>query len=486
MPWSIACALVASWLLSSAPVREPNAPSQGPVAVGTIRGTVYDSLGGGPLAGATVELANPARVVTTDQRGSFTLDSVPVGAHRLVFSAPDLDSIGLFGFARDLDVRAGVQQVTLATPSFKTMYRTLCGSATEAVKDSAIMFGTVYDARSRTPVKAATVSFAWYAVEAKAGVQLVEMVRQATTDDAGNYGRCGLPADLALRTNASTATAASGPVSSVIGSSQVFRRDLYISEEFSNDRGTNAKADSVAPAARGTGIVRGVVRDEKGRALVGALVVLLASDRAVRTDSLGQYRFVGVPLGTQEVSVRQVGRGALYRTIDLAGDAPLDVSFTLPDATVLSTVNVRGERRIGSDQAEFSARRRMGFGRYLNQSEINKRFDMVSALQRMPGLTVRRGSGGIDIEHSLHRCQPQIVIDGVPNMGRGGASTIPILGQSDVPAPTLPEMRIDMLNPRDVVAVEYYAGAAGMPLQYVIGDASRCGLLLVWTVFARV
>src|SRR6187402_3798885 len=96
-------------------------PIQAPVqrlALGTIRGTVYDSLGKGPLAGATVELASPARVVLTDQRGNFTIDSVPVGAHRLIFSAPDLDSVGLFGFARDLDVRAGVQQVMLATPSF--------------------------------------------------------------------------------------------------------------------------------------------------------------------------------------------------------------------------------------------------------------------------------------------------------------------------------------------------------------------------------
>ena len=466
----------------------PRLPASQPPAqpaVGTIRGTVYDSLGGGPLAGATVELANPVRVVTTDQRGNFTLDSVPVGVHRLVFSAPDLDSIGLFGFARDLDVRAGVQQVLLATPSFKTMYLKLCGPSKEAVKDSAIMFGTVYDARTRTPVRDAKVSFAWYAVDSLAGKQLVELVRQATTDDAGNYGRCGLPAELALRTSAVSATAASGPVSSVIGSAQVFRRDLYISDEFSNEAGLRDKPDSVASATRGTGIVRGFVRDEKGRPLTGALVVLLASDRTARTDSLGQYRFAGVPLGTQELSVRQVGRGALYRTIDLAGDAPLDVSFVLPEATVLSTVNVRGERRMGSDQAGFASRKRIGFGRFVEQSEIVKRFDMPSAIQRIPGLTVQRTMSGVTIQVTRKQCTPLIVIDGIPGGIRNGGSTIPLPGETTGVMPSPMEMRVETLSTQDVVAMEFYDSTDPMPLQYSFGDAERCGMLLIWTVFAR-
>ena len=132
----IAFALVLPPLLSSAPITPAPQSIAQPPLTGTIRGTVYDSLGGRALAGATVELVSPARVVKTDQRGNFALDSVPVGANRLVFSAPDLDSIGLFGFARDLDVRAGAQQVTLATPSFKTPALTPRRASTDAVTDS--------------------------------------------------------------------------------------------------------------------------------------------------------------------------------------------------------------------------------------------------------------------------------------------------------------------------------------------------------------
>ena len=469
--------ILSALLLLPILLRAQQPPARDAEAVGTIRGTVYDSLGQRALAGATVELTSPARVAVTDQRGNFTMDSVPVGARRLTFAAPELDSIGLFGFARDLEVVAGVQRVALATPSFGTMYRTLCAPSSEAAKDSAIMFGTVYDARTRLPVPAATVWFSWYAVDETSGPQLMELVRQSATDDAGNYGRCGLPADLALRTHARSAASASGPVATVIGEARVYRRDFFVSDEFG--------VDTAPPASRGSGIVLGTVRDDRGGPLVNALVVLTASDRTARTDSLGQYRLVGVPLGTQELSVRQVGLGALYRTIDVTADAPLEVSFTMPLATVLATVNVRGERRPGVDRAGYLSRQQMGWGRYLNQQELAKRPDMQSALSRVAGLLVRQTPGGLSITNARNGCDPLIVIDGVPGPNLRRTSTIPIPGQSSVSLATSMEMRIESMNVRDVVAVEYYAGSAGIPLQYTNGDAPRCGMLLIWTLFAR-
>ncbi len=469
--------IVIAMLLASVAARasQPAAPASR--AYGTIRGTVYDSLSHAVIAGAVVELESPARVVQTDRRGAFTIDSVPVGAHRLTFSAPALDSIGLFGFARNLDVREGDQRVALATPSFQTLYRSVCAPAEVATKDSAIVFGTVYDARTRRPAPGVSVQFSWYAMDASSGPQLLRVMRQATTDSVGNYGRCGLPDDLALQSQAASATSASGSIATVIGEARVLRRDLYVSDEFLVDSATGATRSN------GSGMIRGTVRDEKGAPLVNALVVLLASDRTARTDSLGVYRFTGVPLGTQELSVRQVGRGALYRMIDVTGEAPLEESFTLPQSTVLATVNVRGVRRLGSDQAEYLARQRHGFGRYVNQAEIAKRPDMAAALQQIAGLNVRRGSGGLVVDNRRYGCQPLIVLDGFPESGGGGSSTIPRAGAATMPSG--PSLTLDALNPRDVLAIEYYAGVAGMPLKYSFGDAPRCGMLLVWTVFSR-
>jgi hypothetical protein len=189
-----------------------------------------------------------------------------------------------------------------------------------------------------------------------------------------------------------------------------------------------------------------------------------------------------VPLGTQELSVRQVGRGALFRLINVTSESAVDASFTLPLSTVLATVNVRGVRRLGSDQAEYLARQRHGFGRYVNQQEIAKRPDMAGALQLIAGLDVRRTSGGLIIDNRRYGCQPQIVVDGFPLMGVGGGSTVPRAGPA---ATSRPDNTLDGLNPRDVLAIEYYASSAGMPVKYALGEAPRCGMLLVWTVFSR-
>ncbi|MCC6244962.1 MAG: carboxypeptidase regulatory-like domain-containing protein, partial [Gemmatimonadaceae bacterium] len=413
------------------------APASATVARGTVRGTVYDSLGQAPLVGATVELASPARTVVTDARGNFVIDSVPVGVQRFSFSAPDLDSIGFFGFAREIDVRAGDQRVTLATPSFGTLYRSLCAPSVEVTSDSAIMFGTVYDARSRAPVKRATVNFAWFAVDTLVGTRVVEMLRQASTDESGTYGRCGLPADMALRTLATDSLASSGPISRVIGTARIFRQDFYISSEL--------VPDSTRTPPRGTGVVRGTVRDERGGPLLNALVVLLASDRTARTDSLGRYRFTDVPLGTQELSVRQVGRGALYRLIDVIDNEPVDASFTLPTVTVLAAMNVRGARRPGTDQAAYLTRKKYGFGRYLEAAEIAKRGDVPSALSRLPGLSIQQNGRGLSIMNQRQSCQPILVIDGFPGTSLARETTVPVAGMAGGRMPSTTEMRIESM-----------------------------------------
>ncbi len=451
---------------------------------GILRGVAFDSLTMTPMAGATVELLEPARMTVADKAGRFRLDSVPTGIRRLTFSSPELDSIGLYAFARELDVQAGEQSITLATPSFRTFYRRLCPAPERPTSDSAIVFGTVYDARSGERLAGARVSFLWFGVvpEGK-GMQIGELSRQVTSDDAGNYGVCGLPSDIALATMATKDNASTGRVTQSVGNARVLRRELLVSTEL---RADGVADSSVRTPARGSAIVRGTVLDERGGVLVNALVVLPAVDRAARTDSAGRFLFTDVPAGTQELSVRQIGLGALYRIIDVRPDAPVDVRLELPRTTELARVNVRGDRRPGMDQAGYLNRRRLGFGRYLDQKEISTRFDMESALRRVSGLEVNRTLGALIIRTRGRLCSsPVIVIDGVPMMQRGGGSTIPLDGGASAPLMSVPEMRIDALNPRDVVAVEFYPGSGAMPQEYQTGYNPNCGMLLIWTVFAR-
>lgn len=443
----------------------------------SLRGIVYDSLRAQPLAGAVVELAGSPRTAVSDRRGAFVLDSVPVGAQRLTFSAPALDSIGLFAFARDIDVRVGVGSIVLATPSFKTFYARLCSPADKPIADSAIVFGTIYDAMSRARVGEAGINLTWFAVDTAGGVRLTEPLRSARADADGNYGLCGLPNDLALTATAGTPNAASGTVSLTVGPSRLLRRDLYISDEMGRDS---------SAARKGSGDLRGIVRDERGNAMVGALLLLGASGHTTRTDSLGRYRFVNVPLGTQEISVRQLGRGALFRTVDIVSGETPDEAFVLPEATVLAAVNVRGVAIPGRDLTEFLARRRQGFGYSLMEKELSIRPDLVAAIGRLPGLDVRRSASGVSLRNTRgYQCgSPQIVIDGVPSAIWGGSSAIP-LSAADAGAAAVPNMRLESMNVRDVVAVEYFPDGNTAPAKYAFGPPNRCGMLLVWTRFAR-
>ncbi|HEY0931614.1 MAG TPA: carboxypeptidase regulatory-like domain-containing protein [Gemmatimonas sp.] len=453
-------------------------------ALGTVRGMVFDSLTRRPLTDAVVEVQETARLAYTDKQGRFALDSVPIGVQQLSFSSPTLDSLGVYGFAREIDVTADTRGVVLSTPSFRTMYDRLCPAADNAPRDSAIVFGTVYDAATRVPISKASVTLRWYETGGDGRDFLILTPERSTfTADDGVYGICGVPSDLALSTSAAHDSATSGTFSTVVGTSRLLRRDLYVSRELTSA----VAADTSARAPRGTGVVRGTVRDESGNALVGALVVLTTVDRTTHTDSLGRYRFANVPLGTQELSVRQLGRGALYRVIDVTGVEGSTHDFVLPVATVLATMNVRGSARVGVDQAGFLRRKRQGFARIVEREEIQKRYDIGAALDRIPGLRTVRSLGTIEVVGSRPDCAGpmNVVIDGVPMFRFRNNPSIPRGQESALPPAGMNGSRLDALAVNDVIAIEFHPSATTVPMEYWQGEPPRCGLLLIWTVFSR-
>ena len=449
-------------------------------ALGSIRGTVTDSLTGRPLAGAAVEVAGVPRTTVADRNGRFRMDSGPAGSRRLTFSAPSLDSVGLYGFARVVAVSAGREtRADLATPSFATMHARLCGPGAGSARDSAILFGTVRDAATGDAVRDARVRLAWFAVRADSGVRLVEVSREATSGDDGTYGLCGVPADLSLATQAVAGSRASGRVTTVVGESRILRRDLLVSDEV-------PIGDSAS--TRGRAVVEGTVADERGRPVANALVLLSSADVPVRTGESGQYRIVNAPSGTHEIGVRLVGRTPASQLVDLRPGRVTPVSFRLARVTELATVNVHGARAVGADQKGFLDRKRMGFGRFLEAKEIAKRPDLASALARLPGLRVVREGMGFRIELTRSsNCTPRIVIDGDPRSPLVRPTSIP--SEADIAAglPAAAAMTpLEVINPRDVLGIEFYPGGGGfVPMLYASGAIDFCGTLMIWTVFSR-
>lgn len=124
----------------------------------TMRGLAYDSLRGIPLAGAFVALEGTRRSAVSDAHGRFQFDSVPAGTHSITMQHDVLDSIGFSSRSARVTVDATHRNVTVAVPSFATLWRGLCGGP--APSDSGLVYGIVRD-RPGKPKQGALVGISW-------------------------------------------------------------------------------------------------------------------------------------------------------------------------------------------------------------------------------------------------------------------------------------------------------------------------------------
>ena len=430
------------------PRGQPGSAPRGTVAV---RGIVFDSLRGKPLANAFVTIAGRTDASATDSRGRFRFDSMSPGVYTVTAQHPVLDSIGLSGLAATATVERGGGEVALAVPSFATLWKLSCRG--RPPRDSGIIFGTIRHAAGGAPVPDAGVEVSWadLVLGAKHSVVQRQWRVETRTNEHGGYAVCGVPPQTGSAVRASTGASASGLVDVPPNGMRVQRRDLLIGP---------------VPAAHAAqhGTIVGLVTDPDGQSVEGARV-MTENLPEVRTNAAGQFTLAGVPTGTRQIEVIAIGVAPATAAADVTPGDSTVINVRLQKVLTLDAMRTMAARGNRVFAAEFDARRKSGFGYSRDSTEIAKYTQLMNVFRDVPSLNVHYASSTLTItvpDGKGGACAPDVLIDG---------------------APAAFGHLVDLL-PDEVGGVEVYPRAAHIPPRFVPpGVQPQCGMILVWTKY---
>lgn len=418
----------------------------GAQAADTVRGVVFDSLGGSPLAGAFILTDVDGVTTTTDSLGRF-LVSAARRIMRLQAFHDVPERLGLGGLVAERPRGALSWNASLATPSLETVWGRLCEGRRPAEGSGGIIFGSTRLSDDTTRLGGVLVEAQWELPRASSDSVLLYVSRRTRTDSLGNYIICGVRERVDAAVVGLSAEYHSSTVLLSDDELPIRRGDLVL-----------GRRDSVPLGV----VVSGTVVDGDGVPVPDATVQIEGAE-ALRSDSLGRFLSASVPTGTRMLFARKVGYVPLVMPLDVLDRGVRERTLVLEKGTVLAAVTVTAVRARSRDQREFQERQLAGFARIMEGSQVKKFPQLRSAISMIPGLTVvggvrgnfailgRVGSGG-------NRCQATIYIDGI-------VADMDYLG---------------MMNTDEIAALEAYPSGMYAPARFrTLGDA--CAMLLVWT-----
>jgi protocatechuate 3,4-dioxygenase beta subunit len=412
----------------------------------TVRGVAYDSLRGAPLPGAFIALAGSARTAVSDARGRFRFDSVPPGTHTFAMQHDVLDSIGFSGRSARVSVDATNNSVTIAVPSFATLWRGLCGGAPP--RDSGIVYGVVRDLADR-PVAGAAVGVTWQAVSfaRQRGLDWRDMGGHAAADSTGRYALCGVPTDVALHLAATKDSLVSAIIDLTPIALRLARRDLRLAP------------DSAAGGPVERGIVSGTLTGEGAKPMAGA-IVSIAGVPEVRSDDSGRFVMRDVPAGTRQIDVRAIGAAPVTAIVDVAASDTTNVVLELGRVQTLETIRVSAPTFRQVMIRNINERRLAGLGYVRDSTDFGKLPSMAPALDGVAGLRVVRTRG------TQFR-----LVNTRPTCGAPLAIWIDRM--------RLDEDVLNSLRPDEIATIEVFLSGANTPPEFYA--RGTCGAVAVWT-----
>ena len=470
-----------------------------------VSGVVFDSLAGAPLAGATVQWANPAdaaRTYTTqtDTAGRYHFPAVRLGRYLVGFFHPSVDALGIE--LPPVTVELGgdsAARLDLGTPGSAVLLPALCGNNAPAprpggttlgellrpARSAAALLGSVRDADTGAPVPNARVVVTWTELQTEGNEAQGATVRnvnrrvpvRARAD--GGFVACGLPSGVNLVANADAPKRQSGLVELRLEPGQLARREFALGDSASvltvtvPDTAAAREGRLSVPitVARGQARLTGVVRAPGGAPLVGARVSVAGTDAAGTTSPSGTFSLAGLPAGTYSLEVRAIGYAPTRVAVNLSRARPSAVAVTVTERlNTLESVVVQADRtKLEKDYTGFTERaRRGGFGRFITEDDIARRSPVVTTdvLRTVPGLqVVPNGQFGYTVQ-GRGNCTPDLFIDGLRVLD----------GTAEID---------QLVQPTDVAGVEVYSGGTGAPAQLQGPGGSGCAVVAVWTKRGR-
>lgn len=445
----------------------------------TVTGVVQDSISGGGLAEATVQLigAEPGsqfvRTAVTDMLGRFTLDSVPVGHYRLGFFHPILDSLGAEAPLRDVYVNTDRPlRADLSVPSPARLNAAICGP--RAVADSSgLIMGSVRSARNSEPDSGVAVTAEWleYSIGIHGLSQNHRRIR-ATTAGNGWFAMCNVPNTGTVALLATHGTDSTDVIEIQMPSNHFVRREIFIGATRTvTVAGATRPGDTAAAPSRrvhvGDGRLSGTVVTVAGEKPVANAQVSIIDGPQTRTNERGEFTLVDAPAGTRMLEVRALGYYPTRIHVDVVAGAP-PVLVALPTLrAVLDTVKIVASRLSSPDAGGFDRRKRMGVGHFLTPDDVARFSPIVTSdlFRLVPGMSIQLDSTGeklIKLKGSFEAwCDPSIFIND-HNM------SFLTLDQLDT-----------WVHPGEVKGIEIYRENT-VPAQFQVG-LNGCGSIAIWT-----
>lgn len=212
-----------------------------------------------------------------------------------------------------------------------------------------------------------------------------------------------------------------------------------------------------------TAAIAGMVRDQFGRPLGNATLVVDRTELKTVTNDSGLFFQAGIPAGPRDFSVTRIGYAAVHFSVDLAPDTTLMLNIPMRAVQNIAAVDVKGARVSAALMRDgFYRRQELGLGSFLSPESVEKMSFLTTAAQLLRdvrGVTVRCGSGGRCTVTARRGCLAVMV------------NKVYKYGQLD-----------DVVTIGEVYAIEVYERALLVPSDFTLpGRARNCGLINVWT-----